>query len=592
MFDPLTGPIKPHRITTYDLEWRPADLEVRLAGAYDERGYRHYPSVDAFLDGELGPHNAGRRLYAHAGGLADSLFLLDRIVRRGDCQVEGVFSGSAAVLLTVRRGGYRFALIDSLFTLRAPLRRVGQWCGLAKGNADQDEAFYTDATDAELRDYNEQDCRILHHALAQFQDRVNALGAELKVTLASTAMDLFRRRYLHQSIETSETLNHNALPAYTASRVEVIRPRCRRAHYYDLNSSFPHAMRHYELPGSPTRLLSRVPRRGPFLVSGRVRVPSDCALPPLPYRIAGRVFFPTGEWNTTLTRPDLEALELAGGELVRVDEAVAFDPVPEFATFVDELYVGKQRATDPLEREVFKGILNSTYGKTCESRIADVLLVNPSSLPEAPPDRPELAPRRLLAGVYLVARERSVPHRHVPIGATVTAGARLNLLRCAQACGAHRIYYFDTDSITTTATLPTGPGLGELKLEYRVRSGRFVAPKLYALDAVRVGERRRTRVVHAKGLSGISCADFERLADDLDDDCDPDAPGPVFVPPKARLVRLREGWASGDTTPRQQLTPKRLQRAPFPKRAAQRDGSTRPWSIDELNTRFDYPNEP
>jgi hypothetical protein len=42
----------------------------------------------------------------------------------------------------------------------------------------------------------------------------------------------------------------------------------------------------------------------------------------------------------------------------------------------------------------------------------------------------------------------------------------------------HRVYYRDIDSVFTTGELPTGSGLGEMKLE-------FLAPKSYRLSTTR-----------------------------------------------------------------------------------------------------------
>jgi hypothetical protein len=53
-----------------------------------------------------------------------------------------------------------------------------------------------------------------------------------------------------------------------------------------------------------------------------------------------------------------------------------------------------------------------------------------------------------------------------------------NAARDRRECAPHRVYYRDIDSVFTSAELPTGTGLGEMKLE-------FLAPKSYRLSAAR-----------------------------------------------------------------------------------------------------------
>src|SRR5690242_3549637 len=104
------------RPTAYDFEWeercvlhggrkpRKKDIgdecfictnftfRVTLCGAYDERGYRGYPTVKAFLRGELTRANQGRFYYAHFGGASDMVFMLRELVDDERYAIKGVFS--------------------------------------------------------------------------------------------------------------------------------------------------------------------------------------------------------------------------------------------------------------------------------------------------------------------------------------------------------------------------------------------------------------------------------------------------------------------------------------------------------------------
>src|SRR5687768_12723103 len=64
---------------TYDLEWIPGTLQVRLVGVFDGSRYRCYSSLEAFIANELTHKNRGKWFYAHAGGLADFQFVLEQL---------------------------------------------------------------------------------------------------------------------------------------------------------------------------------------------------------------------------------------------------------------------------------------------------------------------------------------------------------------------------------------------------------------------------------------------------------------------------------------------------------------------------------
>ncbi|KKM78681.1 hypothetical protein LCGC14_1357610, partial [marine sediment metagenome] len=152
---------------TYDLEWVPGSLEVRLVGVYDGERYRCYNSIDTFLNRELTRENRGKWFYAHAGGLADFQFILERLSLRKGWTVKCAFSGSAAIICTVRRGKNAWHFVDSYWLLRDKLENIAKWIGLEKGEADkrqtEEEAreFYATAPLPVLIEYNEQDCVIL-----------------------------------------------------------------------------------------------------------------------------------------------------------------------------------------------------------------------------------------------------------------------------------------------------------------------------------------------------------------------------------------------------------------------------------------------
>ena len=641
------------RFLTYDMEWVPgaalytpptadgkyttagkktAPLQHRVTGVFDGAEHRKYPTVDAFLKGELTSDNRGMWFYAHAGGLADMGFVLDRIISMIDgddaYSVDASFSGSSAIIVHVRRGKNVWHFIDSYWLLRDSLASIGRYIGVEKGDAAdaaawirfrfgkpefaaldklERKAFYTEAPDAVLNAYLTVDCEILYKAISQFETLLLDLGGQLQMTIASCAMQLFRRRYLSENIPTDAGLNARAARAYYSSRVEPYqRAMTRPGRRYDINSSFPFAMT-FPAPG---RVLG--PIRDLPLGSGRlfmadvdVEVP-ECYLPPLPYRAEGRVFFPWGKWAGTYMNTDLELLEEEGGKVTKVREVIEFAPNYDLAEYAADLYKRRDAAEyDSFEKIGYKYLGNSCYGKFGESPYKSQIVINPAVIDlVGDPDKGIGPMVQYMPGVWKKDICAPVAHAHVPIAAHITAVARRTLFRAQRQC--ETLYYSDTDSIDTGANLASGRALGDFKLEAALTAAYYVGPKLYeysaywcyrhgAPDLARPDQRRKgksalgpfcascgapadIKTVHrAKGFSEMDDIKFELLL-----------AGKAI--PYQRMARLRELYDAKGTAPIEVLVEKAVRGLTRPKRYFYPDGHTRPWHVLELSDKAQEPS--
>ena len=561
---PETKPVKRPRIATYDLEWIPGTLEVRIVGFYDGDSYRDFGTIPAFLNAVLRREYSGTWFYAHAGGKYDVQFVLEAIEGNDAYSVEACFAGSSAIIVRIERGPHTWLFLDSYWLLRAKLRDIATMIGRDKGgieetpeNRDEVIAYFRDTPLPELRAYNEGDCINLYDAIEMFRERLEALGGELKMTVASCAMTLFRRRFLSESIPTNATINQYARVAYIGSRCEVFHKRCRSGYDYDINSSFPAAMQR-PLPGRINSRRKTLPRRGPYLA--RVSLVSPARdIPPLPYRSesTGRIYFPIGYWETWLTDVDVELLLESGGDLVDVKEVITFHANHDLEGYACTLYDWRKGATDEAMRYVLKILLNSLYGKFAERTAKQTLLLRPK---EIPPGSTMLRP-----GVFIASREAKVPHEHVPFSAAITAYARRSLYEWLVKC--YETYYCDTDGFVASDRdiFPTSKELGDLKLECEVVEGEFAAPKLYTLKKPDGG-----RIMKAKGFRRLSYEDFLELAEGREIQIE-------------RISGIRENLRRrGSLTPREILVPKKARGIVRPKRKFHPDGSSEPWDVREI----------
>ncbi len=583
MIKRIETPLYRHAITTYDFEWNKrewkkdargrhrSELAFIIGGAYDERGYRWYTSLESFIMGELTPENAGRRFYGHFSGASDMVFLIRILARHKDWEIKGLFSGSSAIMVSVTdRMGRRWTFLDSFWTMRVGLATIGEWTGDAKDEFDHTREHSL----AEWRTYNEQDCKVLHGALTNFQEIVNDRGGELRVTGASTALDLFLRRYLKRPIDNWERIGTYVRPAYIASKVQKYRDSCQRANVYDINSSFPWSMTG-DLPGDLLGTSHKLPTRdGALWVADvDVKVPQQY-LPPLPARLEGdnRIYFPTGNFRTRITSEDF----LCGDfDIAKVYSCWEFDPCDDMRQFAEDLF--GMRAGGGFQSQVWKIIVNSLYGKWGEREDKEILIVNPH----------EWTPALQMIGphIYLGEESKTIEHAHVPFSAFITARSRRKLREIElEAYRQGPLYYSDTDSVFCAATLATGKGLGELKHEYSILAGLFEGSKLYALekDLPLCYRDEKRFLAKAKGFSRVvseggegekrlSYEDFWRIQEGES----------VVIERMRRLKELVRENGGFDFEPDLIRQEKQL-RFPKPKRAPTSDGDSRPWDVEEL----------
>lgn len=554
----------------YDLEWVPGKfssdgtMAVRLAGVYDGNSYRCYGSIEAFLCNELTHKNRGKWFYAHAGGLADFQFVLECLVRDKGYRVKAATSGSSLIIVHVSKGKNSWHFVDSLWLLKDKLRNIGKWIGISKGNEDESEEFYRDATLEELRRYNEIDCIILYKAITQFEETLLELGGQLKMTQASCAMDLFRRRFLQRDIQTSKHANIIAREAYFASRVEVLNRHCQDAWYYDVNSSFPYAMT-YPIPGDTIgHYQGRMPLHydDPFIADVEITVP-EIPIPPIPTRVGGRLFFPTGSWRSWLTSVDIQLLEWMGGTIEKVHESIVFEPRLDCKDFAETLYDLRARS-EGFMKIACKFILNSLYGKFAESEIKSSIEINPPS-----PKGPDDGWTQLFPGCFIVERSVPIPHMHVPISAHITAIARRTLYQYMSYSS--EVHYCDTDGFSSADPLQSAEGvLGAIKLEKIIADGYYVTQKVYRQTGTDE-KGKPIDLVRAKGFSKMSVEKFQKILEGEEISY-------------TRMARTRELLRRGVTTPVERAYGKRLRNDLIPKRHFYPDGYSRPWDIEEIRS--------
>lgn len=568
-------------------------MQLRLVGVYDGKRYRSYHSIQDFLRGELRPGNDGMWFYAHFGGAADAEFVLQYLLNNPNpnIRVSCSFSGPSAIIIRISNGKYSWYLLDSFWLIRQPLRKIAKWMGGAeKGGAEgSTDIFYGPLS--VLKDYNEQDCIILHNAITELENTVLGLGGNLEMTIASTAMGLFRRKYLKQVINTNSDLNDIASSAYIGSRVEVFEkePPKGQTNYWDINSSFPFSMT-FDCPGQLSGT-SKTMRDDDNIkiVKANISV-RDCDIPPIPYRTNDdkRIYFPTGDWSGWFSGVDIGLLESAGHKINKIEKVLNFEPFTDLKNYAEEIYTLRKNSSHDAEKEMLKILLNSLYGKFAEGELKSKCLINPPpeffDVPLVTDTNP-IGRRYMQPGVWELFEKREINHRHVPIAMHITALSRKWLYQ--YMTDASTVYYCDTDGFAIPASdeLPESKELGGLKKEKPIYEGHFHAPKTYAYRThapVPEGHQgpEPPWFIKAKGFSRPLDEQGEKRALSYEDFCHLLEHKELHI---EQTLRIKSLLKSGDYQPRDVVRTRTFRDVVNPKRCfPEHGGRSRPWSVAEL----------
>ena len=344
----------------------------------------------------------------------------------------------------------------------------------------------------ELEDYNLRDAEITYKAMKFLQHGFNSLGANLKITIASTAMDLFRRQYLKQDLYQPEKFLLDFLfRSYYGGRTEIIkRGKIKNLNYYDVNSLYPSVMLNEYPNPNYMKFCDNVSLSNIMEYDGVCRVDIETEkmyLPYLPYRIEKpekKLIFPSGKFTGYYTFFELRKALSLGYSIIKIYEGIVyFKNFSPFRDYVLSLYdMRKKQLSEKNALEIVtKACLNHLYGKFAQKIEDREEIIHESKVTMETISRYKNIFR---SGEFFIIKKpyASVPAFVNPIFSIyTTAYARDMLYNYLSRCE-NSIYYFDTDSLITEKDFSISLELGELKKEFDIKDGILVKPKMYMLN--------------------------------------------------------------------------------------------------------------
>lgn len=505
-FLPLRGALRTYPILAFDIEGT-GEVGGFVCGAIaGESLSSFYTSRGAMLSDLVAYGRDGYWIWSH--NLQYDLPILE-----GEDFPVGDLLFTRYSLISARYPGgrqqARFGDSLNLFP-RHTVQMLGEMVGSSKGELPehvfawltQGRAWdqFTAFDQEQVRRYCQRDAEIVYQSVQMLQELVNSLGGELRMTIASTAMDLYRRAYHKWPWPVvDEAVNEIARPAYFGGRVENYAiGRVEHVNAYDITSLYPavQSTARFPHPGHLEKIADPKTTCSPWRGEGVANVDlevRDEFVPPLPYRMTGRLFFPVGGMTGTWTLEELRRAADLGAKVKKIHwvlrSTVTFNP---FRQFVEQLFGLRLRYLQEGERQanVLKLLLNSLYGRwglNPAHGLQQIKRIGHDT------DMAQLRGYQTVAcGDHLVAigalpAQRYPDYVNVLFAAQITSCARVHLLGELMAQD-ERLVYCDTDSILTTGQIPVGEGLGDWRATMLDGSAEMVGLKEYSLHNAVYGD--------------------------------------------------------------------------------------------------------
>lgn len=528
-FTPLIAPPKPRKLFAFDIETQDKNRNF-LCGSIVGEGYEQKFRSRAEIQKALITDNRFRCSWIFATNLG---FDLPAICKDGQDLLEKfevIPRGSDFILATTyqnnkpefkfynpayirsldkyeRKNFHKVSFADTLNHYRASVEQLGKIVGIEK-MPQPERIGFRPKTKSEweyMEAYNLQDSKITYEFAKWIQSMYNELGASLKFTAPSTAIDLFRRKYLGQYWfrPVRENIIQSYKPYY-GGRTEAFQ----RGHFlaenygnifvYDVNSLYPYVMKEFDYP-MPWKYrnvkhltLDEVEGNKGFGYF-EMLAPKDMYIPIIPVK-TDKLRFPEGVIKGWY---DFATIKLAlkyGYEVLSFGEGTVYpESFRPFKGYVDDLY--KRRGDFKMQKSkaevICKLMLNSLYGKwgqrydNKEQLVAANTLFNGSELMRRgyKIEMYKTKPNSWIPDIYkLITTDESkiAPYIYPALSTYITAYARNHLFELFRRIGEQRVLYADTDSIFTTRVMPTSNDLGDIKLEKTFEDLLIVKAKMYA----------------------------------------------------------------------------------------------------------------
>jgi len=422
-----------------------------------------------------------------------------------------------------KKGSISF--IDTFNYVGFSVAKLGSIIGTNKGTQPHYIGKRKSKNNKELNDfiaYNKLDCKISCDFMYFLQKGINAIGGNLKLTIASSSLDTWRRAFMVGKLTKEQhTLKDNNIKefihkGYYGGRTEVFtKGILKNMNYYDINSLYP-SMMLKEMPNpnsvfKPSSFSSDNIIKYMGVTECLIQSPINMKYPILPYRhkITNKLIFPTGTFKAVWNHNELNYAILKGYKVIKIYNQVCYrHTFKPFKDYINVLYNKRldfKKDKNPMEL-VVKLLMNSLYGKFAQSKRLNTEITDINLLSQEDKVKALLFDKGDIKDNFLVqtsTEEFDGIFAFPILSSYISSYARIEIHKYIEK---HNAVYCDTDSIVTSDTLQESKELGDMKLEAHLLKCEFIKPKLYYML-----EDSGKEVVKMKGVNRANIEDFNSM---------------------------------------------------------------------------------
>lgn len=486
------------KVAVFDIEatnW----TDFACLGFFDGQDYKVFWSVEGFLDHFLSYKYRGYNCFAHFGGKYDFRFLIPVLISSGRFTLRFLERNSKILSIRVfdNKTRYSWKFSDSYFLLPHSLRDLGRNFQIKYMKLDFDVENEKDFKSEKAQEYLRNDCLGLYEILEKFS-AWGLNGGVLKMTLPSQSLYIFKENFLKTKlVGLNEKQEDFIRKTYFGGRVEIFKMRGRDLYYYDFNSLYPTVMLENMPTGRPLQV-EDFKREKIGFYKIEAEIPKQTLIPLLPVVAKNKLFFPVGKGEFYTSSAEILILE-ENNIPYKVIEGIVFEKKsPIFREYIRKMYDLRLKfPKGSMENLLAKLFMNSLYGKFGQRRDNVEMIFS-----EQPKAGWTVYDEKF--GLYLQEKQSRSRFILPYLASYITSLARARLYKAMESVGFENVWYCDTDSIITSKKMPTGEGLGDLKLEYEIKEAVFLQPKAYSLKL-----KDGSEITKIKGMKGLTIGTAE-----------------------------------------------------------------------------------
>jgi hypothetical protein len=387
---------------------------------------------------------------------------------------------------------HNLKFIDSYNSIKSSVETMGKLINMPKLNHPPFEDGLTVLNKKEWLEYCIRDAEITLNTMKYLSDFLFKMGGKMKMTIASSTNDLYRRKYMPCSIirPDKEFLEMQRLGYYGGRTEAFCRGKINDYFYYDVNSMYPFVMLN-EYPNPNTMQYTEkgninniLDFNGISLV--KMKTTTEMFYPLLPFRTEKKLIFPCSKEGFWSWQNHLEIREaiINGYELQEIKNQFFYtENFKPFEKFVLDLYPLKakyRKEGNKLMEILVKILLNSQYGKWGQKsdKTTEIKFIDDIDFKVFENFDCEKLGQYIIVKREMTEKEISA-HINPILALHTTSMARLHLYKLLKHT---KGIYADTDSIISDKKISVSNDLGDLKLEKEIEEGLIISPKMYYVN--------------------------------------------------------------------------------------------------------------